>query len=318
MRRPRTRPQRALLARPRRTLGRSRPYRKGALTARQGQRNAGLAHSLLGNYMKNRILIAGVAVVAAVGLAGGGAYVYFFSGLRSTPATLGLSATPNASPTATTSTGLAGSWTVTTGSLAGYRVKELFVGQSSKHEAVARTSTVSGTVAVSGDATSGYQVSAITIMAVLTDLHSIDSVAGRDVTQRDGVVSRQMDLQQFPNATFIASSLSVPGPVTSQTIELSIPGKLTIHGVTKDVTATAKAQEAGGKLEIAGSVAIDMTDYGVSPPAVPFVTVDSQVTVEFDIFLTKGSYPNIWRATNSTLAGRSASRLWSQALHALT
>ena len=239
--------------------------------------------------MKNRILIAGVAVVAAVGLAGGGAYVYFFSGLRSTPATLGLSATPNASPTATTNTGLAGSWTVTTGSLAGYRVKELFVGQSSKHEAVARTSTVSGTVAVSGDATSGYQVSAITIMAVLTDLHSIDSVAGRDVTQRDGVVSRQMDLQQFPNATFIASSLSVPGPVTSQTIELSIPGKLTIHGVTKDVTATAKAQEAGGKLEIAGSVAIDMTDYGVSPPAVPFVTVDSQVTVEFDIFLTKGS-----------------------------
>ena len=178
---------------------------------------------------------------------------------------------------------------MTTGSLAGYRVKELFVGQSSKHEAVARTSTVSGTVAVSGDATSGYQVSAITIMAVLTDLHSIDSVAGRDVTQRDGVVSRQMDLQQFPNATFIASSLSVPGPVTSQTIELSIPGKLTIHGVTKDVTATAKAQEAGGKLEIAGSVAIDMTDYGVSPPAVPFVTVDSQVTVEFDIFLTKGS-----------------------------
>jgi polyisoprenoid-binding protein YceI len=239
--------------------------------------------------MKNRILIAGVAVVAAVALAGGGAYVYFFSGLRSTPATLGLSATPNASPTATTSTGLAGSWTVTTGSLAGYRVKELFVGQSSKHEAVARTSTVSGTVAVSGDATSGYEVSAITIRAVLTNLHSIDSVAGRDVTQRDGVVSRQMDLQQFPNATFIASSLSVPGPVTSQTIELSIPGKLTIHGVTKDVTATAKAQEAGGKLEIAGSVAIDMTDYGVSPPAVPFVTVDSQVTVEFDIFLTKGS-----------------------------
>ncbi len=239
--------------------------------------------------MKNRILIAGVAVVAAVALAGGGAYVYFFSGLRSTPATLGLSATPNASPTATTSTGLAGSWTVTTGSLAGYRVKELFVGQSSKHEAVARTSTVSGTVAVSGDATSGYQVSAITITAVLTDLHSIDSVAGRDVTQRDGVVSRQMNLQQFPNATFLASSLSVPGPVTSQTIELSIPGKLTIHGVTKDVTATAKAQEAGGKLEIAGSVAIDMTDYGVSPPAVPFVTVDSQVTVEFDIFLTKGS-----------------------------
>ena len=127
----------------------------------------------------------------------------------------------------------------------------------------------------------------ITITAVLTSLHSVDSVAGRDVTQRDGYVSRQMNLQQFPNATFTASAVTVPGPVTSQAVDLSIPGKLTVHGVTKDVTATAKAQIAGGKLEVAGSVAIDMTDYGVSPPSVPFTTVDSQVTVEFDIFLTK-------------------------------
>jgi len=238
--------------------------------------------------MTRRLLIAGVALVAVVALAGGGAYIYFFSGLRSAPTTLGLS-TPSPTATATAGTGLAGTWTVTTGSLAGYRVKELFVGQTSKHDAVARTSTVSGSIAVSGEATSGYKVSAITITAVLTDLHSVDSVAGRDVTQRDGYVSRQMNLQQFPNATFTATSVTVPGPVTSQTVDLSIPGQLTIHGVTKDVTATAKAQETGGKLEIAGSVATVMTDYGVSPPSVPFTTVDPQVTVEFQIFLTKAS-----------------------------
>jgi len=237
--------------------------------------------------MRSRLLIAGVALVAAIALAGGGAYIYFFSGLRSSPTTLGLSS-PSASPSTSTGAGLFGTWTVTTGSQAGYRVKELFVGQTSKHEAVARTSTVSGTMAVSGDATSGYQVNGITINAVLTGLQSVDSVAGRDVTQRDGYVSRQMNLQQFPNATFAASAVTVPGPVTSQTVDLSIPGKLTIHGVTKDVTATAKAQLSGVKLEIAGSVAIDMMDYGVSPPSVPFTTVDSQVTVEFDIFMTKG------------------------------
>jgi polyisoprenoid-binding protein YceI len=237
--------------------------------------------------MRSRLLIAGVALVAAIALAGGGAYVYFFSGLRSAPTTLGLSS-PSASPSTSAGTGLFGTWTVTTGSQAGYRVMELFVGQTSKHEAVARTSTVSGTMAISGDAASGYQVNGIMINAVLTGLHSVDSVAGRDVTQRDGYVSRQMNLQQFPNATFTASSVTVPGPVASQTVDLSIPGKLTIHGVTKDVTATAKAQLAGGKLEIAGSVAIDMTDYGVSPPSVPFTSVESQVTVEFDVFMTKG------------------------------
>ncbi len=241
--------------------------------------------------MRSRLLIAVAASVAVVVLAGGGAYVYFFSGLRSSPSALGLSATPSptatASPTSSTTTGsLAGTWTVTTGSLAGYRVKELFVGQTSKHEAVARTSTVSGSLTVSGDS-SRYQVTAISFTARLTDLHSVDSVAGRDVTQRDSFVSRQMNLQQFPNATFTASAASVPAAGTSGPVDVSAAGNMQIHGVTKDVTATAKAQLTGGKIEIAGSLSIDMTDFGVSPPSVPFTTVDSQVTIEFDLFLTR-------------------------------
>ncbi|OLC16740.1 MAG: hypothetical protein AUH32_00770 [Actinobacteria bacterium 13_1_40CM_66_12] len=228
-------------------------------------------------------------MVAVVTLAGGGAYVYFFSGLRSSPSALGLSATPSsaASGSPITTGSLAGSWTVSTGSVAGYRVKELFVGQTSKHEAVARTSTVTGSLTVAG-ASTGYQGSAITITAVLTGLHSVDTVAGRDVSQRDGFVSRQMNLQQFPSATFTASSVSVTGS-TSGPVDLSLPGKLTIHGVTKDVTASAKAQLSGSKVEVAGSVSIVMTDYGVTPPSVPFTTVDPQVTIEFDIFMTKAA-----------------------------
>jgi polyisoprenoid-binding protein YceI len=70
-------------------------------------------------------------------------------------------------------------------------------------------------------------------------------------------------------------------------VDVSAPGKLTIHGVTKDATATAKAQEVGDKVEIAGTLTINMTDYGVSPPQAPFVTVDPTATIEFDIFLTK-------------------------------
>ena len=69
----------------------------------------------------------------------------------------------------------------------------------------------------------------------------------------------------------------------------SAAGKLTIHGVTKAVAATAKAQLNGGKIEIVGNVSIDMTDYGVSPPSVPFTTSDSQVTIEFQLFLTRAS-----------------------------
>jgi polyisoprenoid-binding protein YceI len=98
-----------------------------------------------------------------------------------------------------------------------------------------------------------------------------------------------MNLQQFANATFIGSSVTVAASTPGQPVDISLPGTLTIHGVTKNVTATAKAQQNGGKVEVAGSVAIDMTDYGVTPPSVPFTTVDSQVTIEFDFFLTKST-----------------------------
>ena len=233
-------------------------------------------------------MLAGVAGLAALALAAGGAYVYFFSGLRTAPAQLGLSNTPTVSSAPATSADLAGNWTVTTGSLAGYRVKELFVGQSSKHEAVARTSTVSGGLTASGDS-SGYQVSAFTLTVGLAGLHSVDSVAGRDVTQRDGVVMRQLDVQQFPTATFTAVTASVPGTVSSQQVDVTATGKLTLHGVTKDVTVTAKAQQVGAKMEVAGSVSINMADYQVSPPQVGFVTVDSAVTIEFEVFLSKAA-----------------------------
>lgn len=242
--------------------------------------------------MRTRLLVIAAAALAVVAIAGGAGYVYYFSGLRTSPAQLGLSATPTATSTATTTpasvASFTGNWTVASGSIAGYRVKELFVGQVSKHEAVARTSTVSGGLTVSGDS-NGYQVSAVTFTAGLADLHSVDSVAGRNVTQRDGVVSRQLDVQQFPTATLTVASASVPGGLSNQQVDVTATAKLTIHGVTKDVSVKAKAQLVGNRVEIAGSTSIVMTDYGVTPPPAPFVTVDSTVLIEFDIFLTRSS-----------------------------
>jgi polyisoprenoid-binding protein YceI len=235
--------------------------------------------------MRRSLVLAAAAGIAAIVLVAVGGYVYFFSSLRSSPPTLALSASPTASG-ATPLAGLAGTWTVTTGSQARYRVKELFVGETAKHDAVAQTSNVTGTMTVAGDET-GYQVTAMTVTADVTSLHSIDTVAGRNVSQRDGIVSRQLEVQQFPKATFTATSASVPGTVSTTPVDVTVSGKLTIHGVAKDVTATGKAQVVGGKIEIAGSVPINMTDYGVSPPQVPFTAVDPTAIIEFDLFLTK-------------------------------
>jgi len=235
-----------------------------------------------------RILLLGGLAVLLLALGGGGYYAYYFSGLRSAPKQLSLS-TPSPAASATTASGLSGNWTIGTGSLSGYRVNELFAGTSSPHQAVARTSSVSGSATVGDDSGGSYQLSAVTFSAGLAGLASVDQVAGRDVRLRDNVVSRSLEVQRFPNATFTAASGSVPDAVTSSQVDLSVPGQLTIHGVTKPVTATGKAQLNGGRVEIAGSLLVDMTDYGVQPPQIGFTTVDSKVTIDFDLFLSKAA-----------------------------
>src|SRR2546429_9166450 len=97
--------------------------------------------------MSRRLWIPIAALAALLVLGGGGAYAYFFSGLRTSPPTLALaSPSPTASGTASPAIGTpgTGTWTIASGSLAGYRVKDKFVVQSSSHDAVALTSAVSG------------------------------------------------------------------------------------------------------------------------------------------------------------------------------
>jgi polyisoprenoid-binding protein YceI len=239
---------------------------------------------------RGTIAIAVVVAVVAVGALG--AYLYFFSGLRSAPKPLALASPASTAPPAasTQSAGaLAGSWTIGQGSEAGYRVREQFVGQSSPHEAVARTSAVSGGLTVQ-QAASGLAATNVSFTAQLSGLQSVDQVAGYNVSQRDRFVSRSLNVQQFPDAAFKAASVNVPATATKgQPVTLTVPGQLTIHGVTKDATATVQARVNGSQLQLAGSTPAVMTDFGITPPQVPFTTSESTVTIEFQLVLTRAA-----------------------------
>jgi polyisoprenoid-binding protein YceI len=230
------------------------------------------------------IPIGAAAALAALGSAG--AYVYFFSGLRTSPASLAL-ASPSASPSNTASAG-AGTWQIASGSVVGYRVKEQFVGQTSSHEAVARTGDVTGQVTIAQSGAS-YQMTSAKVTVQLANLASVDQVAGYNVTNRDRIVQRSLSVSSFPTAAFEAQSVTLPaGAGTGQTMTVSVPGKLTVHGVTKDVTATLQLRVSGSTAQIAGSIPTNMTDYGISPPSVGFTTVQPEVTIEFQLNLAAG------------------------------
>ena len=242
--------------------------------------------------MSRKIWVPTVAVVALALLAVGGAYVYFFSGLRTSPAALALaSPSPSGSASASPTTAAAGSgtWTVASGSLAGYRVKEQFVGQSSTHEAVARTGEVTGQVVITQSGTT-YQMTSATITVQLASVASVDSVAGYNVTNRDRIVKQSLDVSSFPAAVFVAETVTLPaGAASGEAVTLAVPGKLTVHGVTKDVTANLQLRVTGGSAQIAGKIVTNMTDFGVNPPSIGFTTVQPAVTIEVSLNLTRSA-----------------------------
>jgi len=244
--------------------------------------------------MSRRLWVPVAVAVALLLVAGGGAYVYFFSGLRTAPPALALSSpspspTPSGTSTATPATGGAGTWTVASGSLAGYRVHEQFAGQSASHEAVARTGEVSGQVTITqtGDT---YELSAATITVQLDNLASVDSVAGYNVANRDRIVQRALDVGSFPTAVFTAQNVALPGAAAAgHTVTVSVPGKLNVHGVTKDVTAKLQLRVSATGAQIAGTISASMTDFGVDPPTAPFVTVQPGLTIEVSLNLAKSA-----------------------------
>jgi polyisoprenoid-binding protein YceI len=237
--------------------------------------------------MRRNVLIAAGALAALVVLGLAGGYVYYFTGIRTAPKPLSLSSPSPTAPALATATGLAGSWTVGSGSLAGYRVNEKFAGQTSNHEAVAQTASVTGNLTVAGSG-GALQANTISVVVDLSSLHSVDSVFGFNVSNRDRIVSQSLSVQQFPQATFKADSFAIPAGLESgQAVMLSLPGRLTVHGVTRSVTALIQAQLSGDAVQVAGSIDTNMTDFGVPPPQVGITVVQPQVKIEFKLNLTR-------------------------------
>ena len=219
------------------------------------------------------------AAAAVVVLAVGGTFVYIHFIEGPAPAPLGLksaTASPSASATrsgqaATTSAPVAGTWHVTTGSQAGYRVKEVLLGQN--NVAVGRTSHVTGDLTIKGST-----VTAGSFSVRMATIHS-------DQSQRDAQFDgRIMDVAAYPAGTFTLtrpiSLARVPAAGVIKTY--SATGDLTLHGHTRQVTFPLQAERTGGKIEVSGSIPVTFAKWGISNPSFAgFVTTENHGVLEF-------------------------------------
>lgn len=204
----------------------------------------------------------------------------------STPTTAAGGSTPAsgaASPTTSgnaSTPGLAGTWTPdsTKDNFLGYRVVEELarVGTAT---AVGRTSGVTGTVTLTET-----QVTAATITADLTKLKS-------DNNMRDGQLRNQaIETSKFPNATFVlAAPMALPANLAGgQAAAVTLTGKLTLHGVTKDISVPAKAQLKDGSLVIVGSIDIKFADYDIEKPrGASVLSIEDHGVMELQLILKK-------------------------------
>ncbi|WP_263091945.1 YceI family protein [Curtobacterium sp. RIT-PI-V] len=172
---------------------------------------------------------------------------------------------------------LSGEWTVGGDSEAGYRLHEVLNG--SDVTVTGRTDSVSGSATVDGTS-----ITKATITVQVADIAT-------DSDQRDSYFrDSAMDTSAFPEATFeLAEPITDAVPSGSDTTTVTATGKLTLHGVTKDVTADLQVGLNGDGVDISGSIPVTFSDYGVQAPSLGFVKVDDSGTVEFLVHATPAS-----------------------------
>lgn len=253
----------------------------------------------------NRLLVASVAAVLAILAAAVLAYAIFLRGDNVAPLALGspspsaaATVAPGATPTdaasgePTTDPGtgiatleaLAGDWTVGTGSIVGYRVREKLADLPAESDAVGRTESVTGSISVSVDG-GAVRVAAGSFEADLTTLTS-------DNGRRDNRIrSSGLESNTFPTATFVLlEPVAVTGDILGgATLEATLVGDLTLHGESRRVSIPAQARLTGSTIEVVGALIFPFADFGMTPPNIGgFVSVDDNASLEFSLILTKG------------------------------
>jgi polyisoprenoid-binding protein YceI len=223
----------------------------------------------------------GAVALVAVLIVGGVFVIHKIEGKSSPPLSLSTAPTVTTlagSPTSTSasssssgdSSSVDGAWKVSSGSTAGYRIKESLFGVS--NTAVGRTTAVTGSINIAG--------TAVTTGSFSVDLTKVTS----DRSQRDGQFQgRIMDTSSFPTATFtLTQPIQLATlPADGVQITANATGNLKLHGVTKSVTFPVTARRSAGTIQVNGSIPITFADYNISNPSGGPATTGDSGTMEF-------------------------------------
>src|ERR1700674_609253 len=92
-----------------------------------------------------------------------------------------------------------------------------------------------------------------------------------------------LDVQRYPKITFASTSVAVKTQ-TAVTLDAMVTGQLTLHNVTRSISAPVTVRREGNTLTATGRFSVKQTEYGIKPVSVGgVVSVKDAVNVIFTI-----------------------------------
>ncbi len=102
-----------------------------------------------------------------------------------------------------------------------------------------------------------------------------------DNKKRDTNMLETLESDTFPKAVFEIKEVSAKGA------NHLLKGTMSLHGVTKPMSFEGSITQEGSKVRIKASSMMKMSDFGIKPPKMVFLTVRDQVDLSVDVLLKR-------------------------------
>ena len=137
------------------------------------------------------------------------------------------------------------------------------------HEWTGISTSASGRVSYDQSANSGS-------ITVSVPLNSFDS----KVYARDSNMLTHTEAIDFPFVVFKSDNASIKKD------SLYANGKLTFHGITKDISVVASITQQNG-FQVSGGFSINLSDYNVQRPSLLFIKINDEIRIDYEFTITQ-------------------------------